>query len=345
MSVPDPQAAPPLRWGIIAPGGIANKFAEAVHDFTASTVVAVGSRDGGRAEEFAGRHGIPRSYAGYDRLVRDDEVEAVYVASPHSGHREHALLAIEAGKHVLIEKALARNGAEVEEIFAAAEAKGVFVMEAMWTRHLPHIAWVREKIAAGAIGEVVTVSADHGQSLDLPADHRLKNPELAGGAILDLGVYPVSFVVDLLGAPSEVKAVGRLTETGVDGHVSMVLGYGGDGGDRRDSDKVIALVDTTLWTKTPTVAIVSGTTGSIELEGDFYSPGVVRLRDGDKARSVVEEWDGSVDNGFQFEAAEVARCVAEGKHESERMTWDSSRAVMAVMDEARRQVGVVYPGE
>jgi len=336
MSVPDPQDAPPLRWGIVAPGGIAHKFADAVHDFTAGTVVAVGSRDAGRAKEFARRHGIPRPYAGYDQLVQDEEVEAVYVASPHSGHRDHALLAIEAGKHVLIEKALARNGAEVEEIFAAAQAKGVFAMEAMWTRHLPHIAWVREKIAAGAIGDIITVTADHGQSLDMPADHRLKNPDLAGGAILDLGVYPVSFVVDLLGAPSEVKAVGRLTETGVDGHVTMVLGYEG---------RTIAQVDTTLWTKTPTVAVISGTEGSIEVDGDFYQPGLVRVRGTDKARSVVEEWDGSAVNGFQYEVAEVARCVADGKQESERITWDSSRAVMAVMDEARRQVGVVYPGE
>ncbi|MEO6144421.1 MAG: Gfo/Idh/MocA family oxidoreductase, partial [Dermatophilaceae bacterium] len=130
--VPEPDAAPLLRWGIIAPGGIANKFAEAVHGFTAGRVVAVGSRDGGRAQEFAQRHGIPRSYAGYEQLVRDDEVEAVYVASPHSAHRDHALLAIAAGKHVLIEKALARNSTEVEEIFAAAERAGVFVMEAMW---------------------------------------------------------------------------------------------------------------------------------------------------------------------------------------------------------------------
>ncbi len=336
MSVQEPRDAPPLRWGIIAPGGIAHKFAAAVHDFTAGRVVAVGSRDGGRAEAFAAEHGIPRWYAGYERLVADAEVDAVYVASPHSGHREHALLAIEAGKHLLVEKALARNGSEVEDIFAAAQRRGVFAMEAMWTRHLPHIAWVREKIAAGAIGEIVTVTADHGQALDLPASHRLKNPELAGGAILDLGVYPVSFTVDLLGAPTEVRALGRLTETGVDGHVSMVLGYG---------PRTIAQVDTTLWTKTPTTAVVSGTEGSIELDGDFYGPGLVRLRRPDAARTVVQEWDGSAPNGFQFEAAEVARCVATGRLESERMSWDSSRAVMAVMDEARRQVGVVYPGE
>jgi predicted dehydrogenase len=335
-AVPDPQDAPPLRWGIVAPGGIANKFAEAVRDFTAGTVVAVGSRDPSRAAEFAEKHGIPRSYGSYADLVADDEVEAVYIASPHSGHREHALLAIDAGKHVLIEKALARNSSEVEDIFAAAQKRRVFAMEAMWTRHLPHMAEVRRRVADGAIGEIVTLAADHGQALDLPNDHRLKNPALAGGALLDLGVYPIAFADDLLGPPADVKALGRLTDTGVDGHVSLILDYG---------EKTLSLLDTTLWTKTPTTAVVSGTEGSIEIDGDFYAPNVVRLRKADRARTVVEEWGGPLDNGFQFEAAEVARCVAEGKQESERMTWASSRAIIGVLDEARRQVGVRYPGE
>jgi predicted dehydrogenase len=335
-AVPDPQDAPPLKWGILAPGGIANKFADAVRDFTAGTVVAVGSRDAGRAADFAEGHGIPRSYGSYADLVADDDVEAVYVASPHSGHREHALLAINAGKHVLIEKALARNSSEVEDIFAAAQQKRVFAMEAMWSRHLPHMAEVRRRVADGAIGEIVTLAADHGQALDLPNDHRLKSPELAGGALLDLGVYPIAFAVDLLGPPVEVTALGRLTDTGVDGHVSLVLDYGG---------KALAVLDTTLWTKTPTTAVVSGTEGSIEIDGDFYAPNVVRLRKADRGRTVVEEWGGPIDNGFQFEAAEVARCVADGKQESERMTWASSRAVIGVLDEARRQVGVRYPGE
>jgi predicted dehydrogenase len=335
-ALPDPKDAPPLSWGILAPGGIANKFAEAVRDFTAGTVVAVGSRDADRAADFAEKHGIARSYGSYADLVADDEVEAVYVASPHSGHRQHALLAIDAGKHVLIEKALARNSSEVEDIFTAAQQKRVFAMEAMWTRHLPHMAEVRRRVADGAIGEIVTLAADHGQALDLPNDHRLKNPELAGGALLDLGVYPVAFAVDLLGAPVEVKALGRLTDTGVDGHVSLVLDYG---------EKTLAVLDTTLWTKTPTTAVISGSEGSIEIDGDFYAPNVVRLRKSDRTRTVVEEWGGPIDNGFQFEAAEVARCVADGEQESQRMTWASSRAVIGVLDEARRQVGVRYPGE
>lgn len=188
MTVPEPRDAPPLRWGILAPGGIAHKFADAVRDLTAGSVVAVGSRDASRAADFAAGHGIPRSYAGYEHLVADEEVEAVYVASPHSLHRDHALLAIAAGKHVLVEKALARNAFEVEEIFAAAQRREVFAMEAMWSRHLPHLAWVRERIAGGAIGEVVTISADHGQALDMSPEHRLKNPD-RGGRLRHRGQY------------------------------------------------------------------------------------------------------------------------------------------------------------
>lgn len=154
--------------------------------------------------------------------------------------------------------------------------------------------------------------------------------------MLDLAVYPISFTVDLLGVPESVAAVGRLTETDVDGHVSLVLGYG---------PKTLAQIDATLWTKTPTTAVISGTEGSIEIDGDFYGPSQCRLRRADRARTVVEEWGGPVPNGFQFEVAETARCVADGRQESERMTWASSRAVMAIMDEGRRQVGVTYPGE
>jgi len=334
MAVPDPRDAPPLRWGILAPGGIANKFARAIRVHTAATVVAVGSRDGGRAARFAAEHGIPRAYAGYDELVRDAEVDAVYVASPHSAHREHAVLAIEAGKHVLVEKALARNSAEVEAIFAAAQRSGVFAMEAMWTRFLPHVDFVHRTIASGTLGEVVSVVADHGQFFEVGPDHRVVNPALAGGAMLDLGVYPVSFIVDLLGAPTSVTAAGELTEAGVDGQVGMVFGY---------PARLQGVAHTTLWAKTPTTATISGTLARIEIAGDFYASTTLRVvrRDG----TVLGEFDGGVDNGFQFEAAEAARCVSEGRQESERMSWASSRAVMAVMDEVRRQVGVRYPGE
>ena len=277
LGVLDPAAAPSLRWGIIAPGGIANKFAEAVSQFTAGQVVAVSSRDEGRARSFAERHGIPRAYAGHEALGADPEVDAVYVASPHSAHRDHAVAMARAGKHVLIEKALARNLVEVNEIFDAARGAGVFAMEAMWTRHLPHIAAVRRWIADGRIGEVVTVVADHGQSLDLGPDHRLKAPELAGGALLDLGVYPVAFVVDLLGAPTSVHAAGHRTETGVDASVALTLGY---------PDPVFAQASCTLKVKTPTTAVVCGTGGSSSMATSMAGRWLDFLRPARSARSL-----------------------------------------------------------
>jgi len=337
-AVADPMAAPPLRWGVLGPGGIANKLADAVQRLTAGSVVAVASRDQGRAEAFAGRHGIPRAYAGYERLAADPEVQAVYIGTPHSEHAANALAMVRAGKHVLVEKPLVRNGAEADKLFARARETGVTVIEAMWTRFLPHLAVVREVIASGRIGEVVTVLADHGQRFPFQPEHRLYAPELAGGALLDLGVYPVALAVGILGAPESVCAAGQLAETGVDGAAGLVLGYppAASGSPRQ------AVLHTTLWARTPTTASITGTAGRIELSGPFYQPGQVRVATED---GVELTWDGLVDNGFQYEAAELARCVAAGLQESLLLPWSDSRACLAVLDEARRQLGVRYPGE
>src|SRR6188472_1270908 len=182
--IPDPAQAPPLRWGILAPGGIARAFADALRKHTRQELVAVGSRSKERADAFASTFDIPKAYSDYQALVADPDVDVVYVASPHSEHRDQALLVIEAGKHVLVEKAFTRNAAEAGEVIAAARAAGVALMEAMWTRFLPGI---------GVLGRVTTLMADHGQYFDFEPRHRLYNPDLAGGALLDLGVYPVSF--------------------------------------------------------------------------------------------------------------------------------------------------------
>ncbi len=330
----DPRTAPPLRWGILAPGGIAAVFAEAVAHHTRGQVVAVGSRNRERAERFATHHGIPTTHASYRALVEDPQVEAVYVASPHSEHRAHALLAIKAGKHVLVEKSIARSAAQTQEIVDAAAAAGVFLMEAMWTLFLPHVDALRGVIARGEIGEVVSVIADHGQNMrHLPPEHRMHNLALAGGALLDLGVYPVSFAHDLLGTPDRIHATGSLTETGVDGQVSIALGYG---------ERVQASLHTTLWSRTSTTAVIAGTEGRIEIDTDFYRPtSFTVIRDDGTWWS----FDREVDGGFQFQAAEVARRVAEGATQSPRLTWEDSLAVMRTMDEVRRQIGLVYPGE
>ncbi|WP_265520360.1 Gfo/Idh/MocA family protein [Oerskovia flava] len=331
--VPDPRTAPTIRWGILGAGGIASSFAEAVRQHTQARVSAVGSRDRTRAERFATAHGIPTTHHGYDELVHDDTVDVVYVATPHSHHREHALLAIAAGKHVLVEKAFTRNEAEAREVFEAAAAAGVFVMEAMWTRFLPHVAAIRGVIARGEIGEVVNLSADHGQFFPYDPGHRLYAPELAGGALLDLGVYPVSFAHDVLGAPDTVTAVGALTETGVDGQISMAFGYGA---------RTQATLSTTLWSRTATQAVISGTAGRIEVDGTFYAPTSFRVVRHDGA---IWDYSGFTGEGKQYQAAEVARCVEAGLTQSPRMTWDGTLEVMRTMDEVRRQIGVSYPGE
>jgi predicted dehydrogenase len=206
-------------------------------------------------------------------------------------------------------------------------------MEAMWTRFLPHVAALHQVLEAGEVGEIITLAADHGQHFGFDPASRLFAPELAGGALLDLGVYPVSFAHDLLGVPDAVRAVGTLTETGVDGQISMILSYG---------ERTQAVLSTTLWSKTPTTATISGTEGAITVEGSFYAPTSfqVRRRDG---RSWSFQQPGSM--GLQYEAAEVARRVAAGDTESPRMTWADTLAVLRTMDEVRAQVGVVYPGE
>lgn len=333
-TVPDPADAPAVRWGVLGAGNIAGSFSDGVRRHTASTVVAVGSRDRAKAEAFAEAHAPgARAHGGYESLVADPDVDVVYVATPHSHHHEQALLAIRAGKHVLVEKAFTQDAAQAREVLAAARDAGVFVMEAMWTRFLPHVAALRGVVARGEIGRVVSVVADHGQFFPFAPEHRLYAPDLAGGALLDLGVYPVSFAQDLLGAPETVTAVGALTPTGVDGQVGMVLGY---------PDGVQATLSTTLWSRTATTAVVSGTEGRIEVARTFYAPTSFRVERHDGA---VWTYEGFRGEGKQYQAAEAARRVAAGDTQSPRMSWDGTLEVMGTLDEVRRQVGVVYPGE
>jgi predicted dehydrogenase len=206
-------------------------------------------------------------------------------------------------------------------------------MEAMWTRHLPHIAAVRDIVANGTIGEVTTILADHGQYFPFNPQHRLFAPELAGGALLDLGVYPVAFAHDLLGTPDKIVASGALTQTGVDGQIAIIFEY---------ADGVRASLHTTLWGQTPTTASIVGSKGRIDIEGAFYAPSAFTVvgYDGSTSRYERDEI-----RGLEFEAAEVARSITAGKTESERMTWQNTLDLIESMDEIRAQVGVRYPGE
>ncbi len=348
MSLPaprtaDPQDAPAIRWGILAPGGIARTFARAVAVGTGSSVVAVGSRSTERAQAFADDHGIARVHGSYEDLVADEQVDAVYIASPHSAHHEHALLCLRAGKPVLVEKAFTRNVPEASEVLEVAREGGLLVAEAMWSRYLPHYDVVRHAVETGLLGDLVQVSADHGQLLHPDGPARLAQPELAGGALLDLGVYPISFADMVLAAAGaggvsaeSVSATATLTDLGVDAHTTVVVAS--DAGAR-------GVLTSTMSAATPCVAVVSGTRARLELDRTFYNPTIVRLVASDG--TVVDEFDGEFDKarGFSYEAAEFARALTAGESETASMPHAATMRVMATMDEVRRQVGVSYPGE
>jgi predicted dehydrogenase len=333
-TVPDLLEAPAVRWGVLGAGGIASSFSDGVRERTRSSVVAVGSRDLARAEAFAGAHAPgARAHGSYEDLVADPDVDVVYVATPHSHHLEHALVAIGAGKHVLVEKPLTRSVAESRVLLDAAREAGVFCMEAMWTRFLPHVAALRAVIARGDIGEVVTIAADFDVRFPYDPAHRIFAPELAGGALLDLGVYPVAFTHDLLGAPASVTAAGTKAPTGVDDHVAMILAY--DSGAH-------AVLHTSSRAAGPHAATITGTRGRVEIPDGFFTPTDFRVVRADGTTSTFTSPRGE---GKAYEAAEVARRIAAGDTQSARVTWEDTLEVMGILDEARRQVGVVYPGE
>ncbi len=321
-----------IRWGLLGAGGIAATFAENLIT-EGLHIQAVAARDGAKAQAFADRFGIPTAHAGYQALVSDPEVDAVYVNTTHNFHAEHALLAIEAGKPVLVEKAFTVTAAQARRVADAARTRGGFAMEAMWTRFLPSTDFVRERIADGSIGEVRAVITDHSQKLNPDPAGRLHNPLLAGGALLDLGVYDVSFALDLLGAPSDIVARGTLTATGVDGEVAMILTHAGDA--RSEAH-------TTMLSAGPSRGVVIGTDGYLELDGAFYNWTTVRRYTG--RQELAETFEPHrTSRGMHFQALEVERCLREGLTESPRLTLDDSIAVMEVLDELRRQVGCVLP--
>jgi predicted dehydrogenase len=331
----DPADAPPIRWGVIAPGWIAGQFAGAVHRHSKSRVVAVGSSSAERAQAFAARFGAERAYGSYEALVADDGIDAVYVASPHSHHFEQTGLALRAGKPVLVEKAFTQNAAQAAELIDLARTSGTLLMEAMWSRFLPHYDIVRQLLADGALGDVQTVISDHGQSFDIGPEHRLLNPALAGGALLDLGIYPISFTSFVLGAPEEIRATGTMTSTGVDAQVSAVLRTGSAHG----------IISTTQTAASPTTASISGSAARIEIGGAFYQPQPVRVTDRSGATRESAPAAIAGHEGLVHQAAHFADLLRSGATESPLLPLDETLTIMRTLDEIRSQIGLVYPNE
>lgn len=323
-----------FKWGVLGTGGIAAAFVKDLLHAQGHEVVAVGSRTLAKAQEFAKNIPTATAYGSYKDLVNDPNVDAIYVATPHPSHEENTLLALTAGKPVLCEKPFAISAKQAQSMMNCAKENNVALLEAMWTRYLPHIAVVREILASGVLGKIETVEADHGQRLADQNIARIVDPQLAGGALLDLGIYPVSFAHLVLGAPSAITARAVMTDRGVDAQTSAIFEY--DSGAQ-------AIINTTMNALTPCRAVVSGLLGRLEIDSTFYIPTAMRviLFDG----TVTEYPNNYVGHGLREQAIEMARVVGSGALESPLMPWNETLSVMQTLDQIRDQIGLVYPFE
>ncbi|MFC4035207.1 Gfo/Idh/MocA family protein [Streptomyces polygonati] len=328
-----------IRWGILATGGIAATFTEALLSMPDAEVVAVGSRSEAGAKAFAERYDIPRAYGSWAGLAADDAVDVVYVATPHSAHRAAAGLCLEAGRAVLCEKAFTINTREARELVDLATTRGLFLMEAMWTYCHPLVRHMAAMIADGAIGEVLDISAHFGFVGDFGPEHRMRDPKQGGGAVLDLGVYPVSFAQLLLGEPDEVQAVARHTPEGVDDNTGILLGW---------NSGASATLSCTFTAETGSPATISGSEGRIEIAEEFFRPSSFTLhRRGEDTPQVVRLADihPDPDSGtMRHEAAEVMRCLRAGEKQSPLVPLAGSLAVMTTLDRIRERIQVRYAG-
>ncbi|GIT79584.1 oxidoreductase [Leifsonia sp. LS1] len=318
-------------WGILGTGGIA---AAMTADLTlhGHAVGAVGSRTSESAARFAASHGIPRSHGSYEELVADPEVDVVYIATPHPQHAPNALLALRAGKHVLVEKPFTMDRAEAEQIAEAARAGGLVALEAMWTRWLPHMLRMHEVISDGTIGEVRSVIAHHSQKASPDPAGRMLNRALGGGALLDLGIYPVSFAWDVLGAPSGIHAISTPTATGVDRQTAILFAY---------ESGAQAVLTTELDARGSNTATVIGTDGRIEFDPFFFAPTAFRVLDPED--TVVERFEATVTGrGMQYQAQAIERLIAAGGVEDPRLPLSQSVEIMGSLDAIRERIGLHY---
>ena len=331
-----------IRWGILGTGGIARAFAHALRDTPGARLAAVGSRTPASARAFADEFGASREFSefgvtacpSYDALVAAPEVDIVYVATPHTLHARHALLALEAGKPVLCEKPFTINLREAEAVVALARSRNLFLMEAMWTRFMPALAEVRHLVAAGAIGEVALVQADFGFAATGDPEHRVNKRELGGGALLDLGIYPLSIAMALLGPVESVRAQARIGPTGVDLSTGFTLLHRGG---------TMSVSNCSLRARSPCELTVSGELGSIRMERMFHMARtiIVTAADGSE-RSIPTPFLG---NGYVHEALAAGDALRAGLLEHPLMTHTDTLAGMRVLDEIRAQIGVAYAAD
>ena len=322
-----------FSWGILGPGGIARAFAKDLTLLEGHTVGAVGSRSLSNAQSFADDFG-GTAYGSYEELINDSAIDAIYVATPHPAHHDNVISALDAGKAVLCEKPFAVNAKQAQAMVDAASRNKVALMEAMWARFLPHYAQVREIIASDVLGPIISIHADHGQRLADQNIPRLIEPQLAGGALLDLGIYPISFAHMILGNPVGINSSAVMTDKGVDAQSSMIFTY---------ENGAQAVLTTTMIEQTPCRAVVAGLNGWLEIDRTFYNPASMRvvLNDG----SVTEYPNTYSGHGLREQAESFKQLVQSGKLQSDILSWKDTVDIMKSMDTVREQIGLKYPFE
>jgi len=354
-----------IRWGILSTGKIAHQFVQGLRHLPEAEVAAVGSRTAEAAAKFADQYGIPRRHPSYAALAADPEVDVVYIGTPHNLHAENTILCLEAGKAVLCEKPFALNAALAERMIATARARSLFLMEALWTRFLPAAIELRRLVNEGVVGEPRMLEASFGFTAPYDPAGRLFNPELGGGALLDLGIYPLSMAYFLFGKPNRIVSLADLGKTGVDERAGVVLSYPGGR---------IAVLHFSLTTDLPTDLTVMGAAGRIRAHAPIFRPDALTItkplfpRAGQSRTAIVarrvfrQPWGARLKkhlpvetsrtvkmpyagNGYNYEAAEVMRVLREGRTESPRMPLDESLEIMRTMDKIRALWGLRYPGE
>jgi predicted dehydrogenase len=373
-NVPQAQTQTQTRWGILGTGSIAHLFAQGLQSLSDAQLTAVGSRTLASAQKFSAQYQVPRAYGSYAELVQDPNIDVIYIATPNTLHKEHALLCLQAGKPILCEKPFALNAQEAWEVIDLAREKGLFCMEAMWMRFLPLIQQVRTLIQSGAIGEIRQLSADFGIAKPYPSD-RTFQLDLAGGALLDLGVYPLHLAVMLLGAPKNVVGQATIGQTGVDEQCTLLLQY---------AQGALATLSASLRNTTPTEALIIGSKGQIRIHAPLYRPHQISISYFSETVSVVKTEPGPpgklaalkqkplvqnlylrfgvpllqrlrqgtsvvfepcVGNGYQHQAAEVMSCLQAGRIQSAVMPLAQTLQVLELTDALRQQWGLRYPQE
>ena len=318
------------NWGIMGPGNIAHKFAESLRNMETAELTAVGSRDADRAKKFAEKYGAKRYYGNYKEFLMDPDIEIVYIATTHTSHFECAMMCLEAGKGVLCEKPFTINAGQARKLVNTARGKNIFMMEAMWTRYLPAIAKIRELLASGVLGDIRMIKADFGYRGDMKSEGRTLNLALGGGALLDVGIYPLSFTTMILGTePEKVTGLACLNPTGADEQCTFSLYYGGG---------ELAVLSAAVGTNIPTDAYILGTKGFIRIPEFWHASSFELNINGERQLFNLPY----ISTGYAHEALAAMECLAGGKLESPVMPLDETIRLMEIMDDIRLQLGVKY---